>query len=64
VPAARGEAAEDRLLRGGVIQMKGLRVELRREAADALGIHAHARGAGVLLSGGVIFQVAHLSLIH
>src|SRR5207253_8668181 len=59
VPAARGKAAENRSARGGVIQMKGLRVELGREALDARRVHAHALGAAELLSRCEILEIAH-----
>jgi hypothetical protein len=44
VPAAGGKAAEDRVFGRFVVEVKGLRVERRGEAADRLGVHRDLAG--------------------
>src|SRR6185295_9265606 len=59
VPAARRKAAEERLLRGFVVEVEGLRVELRGEGLDVLG----RDGDGVrqvLLPHREVLEVMHL----
>ena len=38
MPAARGEASEDRVLRGVLVEVEGLRIELGRERFDLRGV--------------------------
>src|SRR5678815_3952840 len=58
VPAARRETAEYRALRGCVVQVERLRVELGGEALDPLGVDAQAPGAAEFLTDREILEVA------
>jgi len=58
MPAARREPAEYRAARGLVVEMERLRVELRREALDAVLVDAHAPGSGEDLAGRKILEIA------
>src|SRR5690242_10015832 len=62
MPAARGEATEDRAPRGVLVLMERLRIEFRRKALDPLGLHAQPAGA-VLLSDGEVLEIPHAALL-
>src|SRR6185369_1735372 len=51
MPAARRQALEDRALRGALVEVEGLRIELAREGLDARLVHAQSAGAERLPDG-------------
>src|SRR6185437_3683172 len=55
VPAARSQAAEQRVLRRRIVQMKRLRIELRRERLD-LGLVERMRAAREALADAEIVE--------
>src|SRR4029077_18561213 len=54
MPAARSQALENRIARGGFIEMEGLRVELRREGLDLVLLDREPAGAEFLPDGIVL----------
>src|SRR5207302_10640520 len=57
VPAARGEPLEERIVRGGFVEVIGLRIVLRGEGLDRFRIDAQAPGRE-FLAGREIFEIA------